>query len=733
MSYRHAKKLKLTLPTTLLMVLTLALATANAAHAAAPVKLDLYSHIGWEVNKTTKANLCTIPSKDECQHATATDKAGGFRASEGVAAIPKGLPDENNIYVTDNGNHRVQELTPTGEFVAMYGKNVNGKGSNVCLKAEENNCTTGEPGTQAGAFIAPESITVDPTTGNWFVVDLTNERIDEYTPAGVFVLMVGGEVNETMDNTVGATEAQKNLCTTASKDTCKAGVQYAAGSSEEGSFDFATSAGNLLSTAGSLLYVGDEHRIQEFDESGEWKGEIALPEGVAKAGGRITGLAVDGETNIAYVVYAEEPVVREYSVTTGVELAAKIDIAPREVGQPVAVPAIALDVSGHLAVWASEGEGGFVSRQQYGTLYNGADGQLLTEFITPGPLTSDDVVGDIGFDGKGRLYAAFSSRGELWSYEPVPVAELTTETFGCVEGLVKNTSVSMKCTLHGSVDPDGIANTEVWFAWGRETNGRCTLTAETPHMPLPAEEAVLPVSGEIEGLRPNQGFCYQLTGTDEHSEPPETLDGLTQSGRTPVVAPLVSGASSASFVRATSALFFGELNPENAKAEYYFEYSALGPLSSSCPNGMSKEECPGVSRTPTIESEIYGRIGATLEASDLQPETTYYYRLAANNEVAGVLGEEGTPFETLEMPPVPEYKVPVGSFEEHPPTLETPAAVTQLPVPPFSFPKTSGPAPKASGPVRPKAKCKHGYTRNSRGKCVKTKAKKSKRNRGSKK
>jgi hypothetical protein len=44
-----------------------------------------------------------------------------------------------------------------------------------------------------------------------------------------------------------------------------------------------------------------------------------------------------------------------------------------------------------------------------------------------------------------------------------------------------------------------------------------------------------------------------------------------------------------------------------------------------------------VSSTAVLESKTYGRIGATLQATGLQPGTTYHYRLLASNEreVAG--------------------------------------------------------------------------------------------------
>ncbi len=603
------------------------LTTASIAHAnTPPVKLDLSSHIGWEVNKTTKANLCTITSENECQHATPTSKAGGFRSPIGVAAIPKGLPGENNIYVTDIEDARVQELTPTGELVEMFGKNVNGKGADTCTKTEETNCTAGEPGTEAGSFIAPESITVNPTNGNWYVIDYSNWRVDEYTPAGAFVLTIGKEVNETRVNTPSATESEKNLCTATSKDTCKAGVQGTIDSTEKSAFEFAASTGDLLSVSGSehLLYVGDAHRVQIFSEDGEWKSEIPLPATITENNpeGHITDIAVGDNT--VYVVYDSEPVVHEYNAETGIELPSKIENPARETGKPAHIEALALDPLGHLAVWATENvpEGPFTATQSYGTLYDALDGQLLTEFTTPGlsgAIESHGASG-IGFDDEGNLYAVLSSDEELWSYVPVPVAELTAGAPGCSPGLENGSDVTIGCTLAGEANPEGVAGTEVFFELGR-TGAFGEVTAKQP------VGSVRTVSAGVQGLLPDETYYDRLAGEDENARAPELLTSRTVSFVTPSVAPKILGAPDVSFLTSFSAVFSAGLNPENADTTYEFQYGACEDL----------DACPGALRTRTLESSAYGQTTAILEARDLKPATEYHYRLLANNQhvVAG--------------------------------------------------------------------------------------------------
>ncbi len=632
---------------TALVAMLLLLLNCEYARAVAPIKLVLSSHVGREVDKTTKSYVCTIVSKDECGEAVPSSSPGGFELPEDVV----GGSTDGDVYVADAGNFRVQELTDTGEFVTMFGRKVNDNGGSVCTKAEESECKAGESSAFANAFVEPQSIAVDPGSGNVYVLDHANWRVDEYTPEGQFVLMVGKEVN-----------AQGgNICTSAEEDDCKAGVRSGSESIEKAAFNFASDYGDLLAIGtGSqhLLYVGDEHRVQEFDEQGEWKGEIKLPRSVIDTapGGYITALAVDDETGLVYIDYANQPTIHVYDPVSGSELEQVVDVSPREAAQPVEVRAIAIDPSGHLAVWAYEGEG--ETTRQYGSLYEAEDGHLLTQFTTPEYLRTAASrqfhgISGIGFNSRGEFYVSFSKLSEIWNYTPEPVAELTTGSFVCAAGAAHDSSSTFSCTVGGEVNPEEIANTNTWFEWGAERIGSCSVSSDTASHGLAPVDEDLQVSTAIEGLRPNAGFCYDVSGTDQNAEPPEKLTGLTLFGRTPVAAPKVIGRPQASFVGSSSAVLYGEVNPENANTEYFVEYApATRTLEEMCPRGVLEETCQGVSRTGSLNSEIYGQVGATLEARNLRPDTEYRYRLTAHNSAALALGMEGVPFETEPAPRV---------------------------------------------------------------------------------
>jgi hypothetical protein len=110
-------------------------------------------------------------------------------------------------------------------------------------------------GSGAGQFSSPQGIATNPSDGHFYVADLNNQRIDEFTPWGVFVRAWGWGVN------TGAAEAQS--CTTAS--TCQAGI---AGSGN-GQFSYPT--GVAVDSTGDVYVVdGGNHRIEKFDSEGNF-------------------------------------------------------------------------------------------------------------------------------------------------------------------------------------------------------------------------------------------------------------------------------------------------------------------------------------------------------------------------------------------------------------------------------------------------------------------------------
>lgn len=622
---------RLTLASVALLFGLLVLAGTARAAAPAPVKEIETSHFGWEVNKTTKGDICTVESGQECQPGTISEAPGGFRNAEDVAAAG------NDIYVIDAVNARVQELESDGKFALMFGAKVNKKGGDVCTASEAGECQAGVEGTAPGQFNHPRSIAVEPTSGDVYVAETVvggGKRVQEFSASGQFVLELGREVNEAKDKEAGATGAEKDLCSQEEieVDKVKCTAPVAGASSEPGAFNFSEDVGNLaVGGLEDLLYVGDEHRVQEFDaksgaNDGHYKRELTLMSISAQSGLTAMSLALDRATGDLYVVYeGNAGAIHEFDPTTGVEL--------KDFPIPGTPDAIAVGPTGLLAV--SEVVVAGVEPAPRGALYEtGASLHLISEFASHG-------ADGLAFNEKDELYAAFSygrsidpAVHEVIAYQPVSIGALVSTPGNCATAGVQETNVTLDCTLKGEVDPWGVSETQVWFQWG--TSEALANRTEPPipvgctRVPINCtvgeEETPVPVSAAIDGLRPNEKIYDGLAGEDHNVKAPETMTSAEQSFTTATVPPRIVGEPFIAFVSPSSAVLYGQVNPENAPTRYAIQYAPAA--------GCAELEgaCAGRLEASPLSSSGYGAQVVAQEATGLQPATLYRYRLVAANE-----------------------------------------------------------------------------------------------------
>jgi DNA-binding beta-propeller fold protein YncE len=167
--------------------------------------------------------------------------------------------------------------------------------------------TFGSAGSGAGQLSEPDGVAVDQTTGDVYVADTGNHRVDKFDAQGNFILTFGREV----DQTTGG-----NVCTAASGDTCQAGAALAGseGQLEAPAFVAVDNSGGP--SAGDV-YVGDTHPfditpekrgvfISKFDSSGNF---ISVNEGRTTYHNLIqfplAGIAVDPTGNLWVYAFAE--------------------------------------------------------------------------------------------------------------------------------------------------------------------------------------------------------------------------------------------------------------------------------------------------------------------------------------------------------------------------------------------------------------------------------------------
>jgi hypothetical protein len=241
--------------------------------------------------------------------------------------------------------------------------------------------------------------------------------------------------------------------------------------------------------------------------------------------------------------------------------------------------------------------------------------------------------------------------------------------------------------LGGSVNPEH-SETTFYFEYGPcSTPAQCATSEYTGKTPATtsAVYGAVTSSTEIEGLTPASEYHYRLVGENQAGR----VEGQNVTAATAPAPALVVVGGVAGEVTQTTAVISGTLNPNGLASAYGFQIGTEA--------GVYGPEV-GIG---SIGVGSYGPSTPTFALQNLQPGTTYHYRLMASNAYhAVVYGPDGT-FTTA------------GASSP----FAQPLALPLLATPTIAFP--AEPSGSASGTSKPAAKCK----RNKRGRCVKSKRK----------
>jgi tripartite motif-containing protein 71 len=205
---------------------------------------------GKGVNMTTGGNLCTLASGNTCQAGGTGGLAGEMNQPIGI-----GIDPSDNVYVADTNNNRIQRFDAAGTFNRTWGKGVNATNpGNLCTATSGDTCQAGGATTALGGEMnSPAGVGTD-ASGNVYVADALNNRIQKFNSSGAFDRAWGVGVNG--GSTFG-------ICTAAA--SCHVGLSGGLG----GEMFFPINVGT---DSGGSVYVADyaNDRIQKFASSGTW-------------------------------------------------------------------------------------------------------------------------------------------------------------------------------------------------------------------------------------------------------------------------------------------------------------------------------------------------------------------------------------------------------------------------------------------------------------------------------
>jgi hypothetical protein len=513
--------------------------------------------------------------------------AGQFNTPVGVAVNQA----TGDVYVADGVNQRVEEFDAHGNFIEGFGWGVADGAS--ALETCTTTCQKGLSGGGPGEFSSPIGVAVDQSTGDVYVVDLSNHRVQRFSSSGSFQLMFGGGVNQT----TGA-----NVCAAADLsggDTCGAGTVGT------GNGQFGRWAVDTFVAVGSTgtVYVADlaNGRVQEFDSSGSYTGQVTVP----STSSAPVALAVNSAGDL-YLVEAGVSGVTEYD-PSGATLAT-LDAS----GFP---KALAVDASDEVFVY----DGG---TPNVGATATAVNPQIL-KFDSTGAEVADigvgtlGVLGGVAYDDAASLLYAVDNRGndvQIVSAPPPGPAASDERATGVL---------SMSATLNASINPDSHATT-FHFEYGTSA----TYGQSTPESaPIGSDFAEHQVSAALTGLEPGTPYHFRVVATNADG----TVDGPDRVFAT--LPPVVLAAQPAASVTSSSATLQVYANPAGVDAQYHFEYGTSTSYGSTTPSADA-----GAGTSFALE---------TAAITGLAPATTYHFRAVASNS----LGQVDSPDQMFTTPP----------------------------------------------------------------------------------
>ncbi len=180
---------------------------------------------------------------------TSTCQAGIGGSGAGQLDTPKGVATDlsGDVYVADEFNQRIDEFSAAGAFIKTYGWGVADGASR--FETCTSTCQAGIEGGGAGQLFIPWDVATD-SSGDVYVADLGNERIDEFSAAGAFIEAYGWGVSD------GASRFE--TCTT----TCEA----SAGGDGAGALN--NPDGIATDPSGNVYVAEYDSRIDEFSAAG---------------------------------------------------------------------------------------------------------------------------------------------------------------------------------------------------------------------------------------------------------------------------------------------------------------------------------------------------------------------------------------------------------------------------------------------------------------------------------
>jgi DNA-binding beta-propeller fold protein YncE len=424
----------------------------------------------------------------------------------------------------------------------------------------------GKKGPAAGQVSSPSGVAVNESTGDVYVVDSANNRVDRFSSTGTFISAWGWGVSDG--------KAEFETCTTA----CQAGIP----GTGEGQLDVPAEAepqqrlalaiavdnSSGSPSAGDVYVVSETEpsntAVEKFSSTGTPLGRLSTPGEAAIVGG------VGVDSSGAVYVYEEQGLIDRFG-----NQAPNVFVAQITVGAQCTVPGFAVDAAGlsfyvnhqlegfegcpegapsskSPAVFAKlEAQGEPVSEALDGENSTAAAVEQSSGRQASGDVYVDNVTTIAAFDSTGALIQRFGAEAELAKGRGVAVNAATGALYVAdagknridvfvpappgppeVDGVSSQNLTPSSARLEAAIDPHG-ADTHYYFQYGTvdcaESPSSCTDIPAPPGTDLGSEFGDQHVSVEITGLQSGVTYFYRVIAESElgKAEGAQTVNSFT--------------------------------------------------------------------------------------------------------------------------------------------------------------------------------------------------------------
>lgn len=566
------------------------------------------------------------------------------------------------IYVVDQNNHRVQRLSSSGAFQMTWGRDVVTTGApndlgtavfEICDATHPTtpnaaaDCKAGTTATPAlGGFLnSPSGIAVDQDTGDVYVRDRSNNRVQQFTAAGAFVRAWGWDTVTNGSPSDPGSVATFQVCSAAAD--CKAGApgagfgQFGTPGSNHPTLAVSPADGNAATGSVVVADPGSgtngNRRVQVFDLA-----DLAVGSPPSDLDGEIVGTTGSGSEfgsnfprqvavdagGVVYATDVTDVTVKRY------DSSAQVFLDPIELndGYPgglvsgaAAPEGLAIDPSnGHLLVTTNPN--------------TGTPDTVIYEYAHPDaaePVPSDfhmrgsgnqttNGLGVVHNGSQDRLYV--SASGGVVGHrilvldedgaQPAPIATIAPPSDVDAHSAV----------LHGTVNPSGPTGFSTLYHFEYSKNGVDWTRVSDPvdggdgGVAAAVDDAV----GSLEA-----GTFYRVRLVAQRTFSAGSATSAEIAFLTDSVPPEVA-TGPVRHRTGTTAEFIGRINPNNLPTTYRFEYGTTTAYGFQAPIPAGSAGSGGIEQT--IDEGVEG----------LQPDTQYHYRLVATNAQGTAAGADRT-------------------------------------------------------------------------------------------